>query len=33
MNSKTKTNKQTNKQTSGLIETSMRESDYCLFFM
>ena len=33
MNSKTKTNKKTNKQTSGLMEISMRESDYCMFFM
>ena len=33
MNSKTKPKKQTNKQTSGLIEISMRESDYCMFFM
>ena len=34
MNSKTKANKKkTNKQTSGLMEISMRESDYCMFFM
>ena len=33
MNSKTNKKKTTNKQTSGLMEISMRENDYCMFFM